>query len=202
MSGPYVGADLQVRPPFRDELGVPADAPLVGMIAPFKPQKDPCGFIEVAARVAAIMPDARFVLVGDGALRPAVEAAVRRLGLENRVSLPGWRRDIPEVLQALDILVMTSLWEGLPRVFLEAMATGRPIVATNVDGARDAIEEGETGYLVPIRAYDRLADRVIQLLRNPEDARRMGARGRERVFPRFDIDVMVKRLDELYQSVA
>ena len=186
----------------RAELGMPPAAPLVGMIGPFKPQKDPCGFITVAATVAAAVPDARFVLIGDGVLRPDVEAAVRRLGLQNRVALPGWRRDIPAVLHALDILVMTSLWEGLPRVFLEAMAVGRPIVATDVDGAQDAVVEGKTGYLVPPRAYDLLAERVMHLLRHPDEARRMGARGRERVSPRFEIDVMVQRLDELYLSVA
>src|SRR5262249_6930431 len=95
------------RAPLRDALGLPPDAPVVGMIACLKPQKAPLDFVDAAARVAASRPDVRFVMAGDGDLRPAVVARARAVGLEGRLHLLGWRRDIPEVMAALDVVVLT-----------------------------------------------------------------------------------------------
>jgi glycosyltransferase involved in cell wall biosynthesis len=184
----------------RSGLGIPADVPLAGMVACLKPQKDPLAFVAAAAAVRKRVPDAWFLLVGDGQLRPAVAAAVSRLGLADRLVLAGWRRDIPAVMDALDVLVLTSLHEGLPRVIPEAMASGRPVVATAVDGSPEAVAEGETGHLVPPRDPEAVAARTAALLADPARARRMGAAARERV-AEWDIDEMVRRQERLYERL-
>jgi len=184
----------------RHELGIPAAAPLVAMVACLKPQKDPVTFLKMAARVLAQVPEAWFLLVGDGELRAQVEAARQELGLGERLQVPGWRRDIPAVMDALDVLVLTSLHEGLPRVVPEAMAGGRPVVATAVDGTPEAIAEDETGYLVAPGDPDGLARRVTWLLRNPREGKRLGEAARRRV-TEFDIDDMVRRQERLYISL-
>jgi glycosyltransferase involved in cell wall biosynthesis len=176
--------------------------PVVGMVACLKPQKAPLDFVAVAARVVREMAprEVRFALVGDGELRPEVEAAVRREGLSGRVRLEGWRRDVPELLRGFDVLLHTSRWEGLPRVFPEAMATGLPIVATRVDGAPEAIQDGLTGFLLDPGDVDGMARRVIELLRDEPLRRRLGEAARARVEP-WDIDEMVRRQERLYEAL-
>ncbi len=178
-------------------LGFDPARPLVGMVACFKPQKNPLDFIRMAARVAESVPAAQFLLAGDGVLRPAVEEEVRRSGLGERFRLLGWRRDVDVIIPCLDVLVLTSLWEGLPRVFPQAMAAARPVVAYRVDSAPEAVTDGVTGHLVAPGDYAGAAARVANLLVDPALARRMGAAGRERV-GEFDADLMVRSLEELY----
>ncbi|HKY32176.1 MAG TPA: glycosyltransferase family 4 protein [Candidatus Polarisedimenticolia bacterium] len=214
------GLDLELFPPPRAALihyGVrlgdfrPADRngaagrPLVvGMIGCLKPQKAPLDFVAVAARVLKA-PDApagaRFVLVGDGVLRPDVERAIALEGLQERVILAGWRRDIPELLRGFDLLLHTSRWEGLPIAFLEAMATGLPIVATRVDGAPDAVEDGVTGYLLDSGDVEGLARRTAELLRDGALRRSMGAEALRRSAA-WDIDGMVGRQERLYEALV
>jgi glycosyltransferase involved in cell wall biosynthesis len=187
----------EARAAARAALGVPPGAPLVGMIACLKPQKAPEDFVAVAARVRAALPEARFFLAGDGERRQAVEAAARAAGLDGAFQLLGWRRDVPELLAALDVLVLTSRWEGLPRVLPQAMAAGRPVVATNVNGAPEAVRDGVTGYLVPPGDIAGLADRVIALLRDPATREAMGRAARAAVHE-FDATEMVRRQEALY----
>ncbi|HEV8374947.1 MAG TPA: glycosyltransferase family 4 protein [Candidatus Polarisedimenticolia bacterium] len=184
----------------REELGIPAHAPLAGMVACLKPQKAPKDFVSAAARVAARLPEAHFILAGDGELRTEVEEAVRRQGLTGRFHLLGWRRDIPSLFKNLDLLVLTSLWEGLPRVVPEAMAAGLPVIATRVDGTPEAVLEGETGFLVEPHDVETLSERIAWLLTHRDTARIMGERGRSSV-EEFDIDVMVRRQEELYTEL-
>ncbi len=188
------------RPVKLKELGLPPDVPLVGMIACFKPQKAPLDFIEMAYLVHQQIPEAHFLMVGDGELRSQIEARIQALHLSRVVHLVGWRRDIPEILHLLNILVLTSLWEGLPRVFPQAMAAGVPIVATCVDGAPEAVREGLNGYLLPPRDIKGLAEKVIYLLRHPDLARKMGQEG-TRLVGEFDIDDMVRQQEELYLTL-
>ena len=184
----------------RAELGLPADAPLVGMVACFKPQKDPVTFVRVAARVRQAVPRARFLLVGDGSLRTAVERVRAEEGLQDALVLTGWRRDIPEIMDACDVMVLTSLHEGLPRVVPEAMACGRPMVATAVDGTPEAVAEGVTGYLFRPGDVDTAAERIIRLLGDPEAARRLGNEALGRA-PEFDIGEMVRRQEQMYREL-
>jgi len=184
----------------RGEIGLEADAPLVGMVACLKPQKSPLDFVEVAARVAARVPAARFVIAGDGELREAVERRAAALGLAGRLRLLGWRRDMPRVMAALDVLVLTSLWEGLPRVLPEAIAAGVPIVATRVDGSADILVDGVTGLTCAPRDVEGLARRVLELLADPRLARSLAARARG-VLGEFDIDAMVRAQERLYADL-
>src|SRR4029079_17890481 len=124
---------------------------------------------------------AHFVMVGDGELRPAVEARIRELGIEKHITLLGWQQNMPEVYRNLDVVVLTSLWEGLPCVFSEAMACELPIVATNVDGAREAILDGENGYLHQPHDIDGMAQSVLKLIEDSSLRRTMGERGKKRV---------------------
>jgi glycosyltransferase involved in cell wall biosynthesis len=184
----------------RGELGIPSGTPIVGLIACLKPQKAPLAFVEVAARVAAENSGAHFVVAGDGELRPAVEDRIRALGLDGRVHLLGWRRDVPRLLAALDVMVLTSLWEGLPRVLPEAIAAGVPIVATGVDGTNDILRDGETGVVRSPGDLDGLARGVLAILRDPETGRALTGRAR-RALGEFDIDRMVRAQERLYLSL-
>jgi len=185
----------------RTELEIPADAPLVGMVACLKPQKDPLAFVHMAARVLTRVPGAWFLMVGDGELRPQMEIVRDRLGIKPRFRMVGWRRDIPAVMDALDVLVLTSLHEGLPRVVPEAMAGGCPVVATAVDGTPEAVHHGETGYLVAPRDVDGLTEHVVGLIQEPDRARTMGEAGSRKV-AEFDIDLMVTHQERLYSGLV
>ncbi len=173
---------------------------VIGMVACLKPQKSPVDFIDVAARVAAKASNVHFVLAGDGELRPAVEARIREHSLSEHVTLLGWQDDMPEVYRNLDVVVLTSLWEGLPCVFSEAMASELPIVATNVDGAREAIIDGDNGFLHEAHDVNGMAASVLKLVENPSLCREMGLRGRARV-SEFDIETSVNNLEAAYRQL-
>ncbi|MDH4099994.1 MAG: glycosyltransferase family 4 protein [Nitrospirota bacterium] len=184
----------------RRDLGVPVDAPLVGTVANFKPQKAPLDFIRVAELVRKEVPEAKFVYYGDGELRGEVESLIKKLKLEDTVILAGWRRDVPEILHCIDVFLLTSLWEGLPRVLPQAMSAGKPSVATAVDGSPEAVKDGENGYICEPRDVVAMAEKVVYLLKNPEIARRMGEKGRTMV-DEWDIDLMVRQQEELYDAL-
>lgn len=152
------------RDRLRAALGVGPDHLLVGTVSCLKPQKSPEDFIRVAALVCQRMPAAKCVLVGDGALRPQIEAMIQAEGLQERVTLLGWRRDVASLLKAFDVFVLTSHWEGLPCAMLEARASRVPIVATRVGGAAEAIIEGIQGTLCPAGDVRAIAGRVCQIL--------------------------------------
>jgi glycosyltransferase involved in cell wall biosynthesis len=190
--------------PRRERLrawGVPEDKLVVGMVACFKPQKSPEDFIEVAARVLAKTDRAHFVMAGDGELRQSIEDRIRAHGIDRQVTLLGWQseKEMPEIYRNLDIVVLTSLWEGLPCVFSEAMACELPIVATNVDGAREAVTHGESGYLHEPHDVDGMAQSVIALIDDPRLRNAMGKRGRSRVME-FDIGTSVAAVDATYRQ--
>jgi len=184
----------------RRELGLPENALLVGMVACLKPQKSPLTFVEVAARVARDVPDATFVVAGDGELRAAVERRAGELHLGGRLHLLGWRRDVPKVMAALDVLLHTSLWEGLPRVLPEAIAAGVPIVATSVGGTSDILKDGRTGIVRAPGDVEGLAAGVKRLLLDRGFARTLTEQARS-VLGEFDVDDMVRAQERLYLSL-
>jgi glycosyltransferase involved in cell wall biosynthesis len=183
------------------EWKIPENRIVVGMVACFKPQKSPVDFVDVAARVLKERQDVHFVMAGDGELRPEVEARIKETGIEPHMTLLGWQNeeDMPEIYRNLDIVVLTSLWEGLPCVFSEAMAGELPIVATNVDGAREAILDGENGYLHEPHDVEGMATSVLKLLADPEQRREMGRKGKARVME-FDISTSVSNLETAYRE--
>ena len=184
----------------KGEFGIDPESHVVAMIACFKPQKAPQDFILLAHRVSQVLPSTRFLLVGDGELKPEVEELIGRFKLKGKVILTGWRRDVPEIMQIIDVLVLTSLWEGLPIVFAEAMASGKPVVATDVDGAKEAIIEGVNGFLVEPHNIEKFAERIIRLIRDRNLAQKMGSEGRKMVYPTFDLAHMLKRIEALYEK--
>jgi len=184
----------------RSSIGVPEGAPLVTMVACLKPQKAPLDFVRVAARVSESVPDAHFVIAGDGELRGLVEAEIMRSGLGGRFHLLGWRRDVRDILHASDVVVLTSLWEGLPKVIPQAMAAGKPVVATAVDGTPEAVKDGVNGFLASPHDVGLMAQKTALLLRDKVLARRMGEAGRGMV-AEFDEAVMLRRIEALYQRL-
>ena len=185
----------------RRNLGIEQTVPVIAMIACFKPQKAPLDFVRVAKMVSDERSDALFYLVGDGRLRTQIEQLIEELNIRDRVILLGWRRDIPEIMHSIDLLVLTSLWEGLPRVLPQAMASGVPVIATNVNGAPEAIRNGLNGYLLPPGDIAGMATKIIYLINNPEEARKMGRKGRELV-EEFDIWKMVEQQEVLYHNLS
>jgi len=133
-------------------------------------------------------------------LRAEMEAEIERLDLGDRFHLLGWRRDVRALLGAADILVLTSLWEGLPRVALQAMAAAKPVVATRVDGTPEAVEEGLTGFLLAPHDVEGFANRIAHLIANPALAREMGDAGRRRV-EGFGVPAMLEKLGGLYEQL-
>ncbi|HVN75874.1 MAG TPA: glycosyltransferase family 4 protein [Thermoanaerobaculaceae bacterium] len=185
----------------RTELGIPPNAPLVVQIACFKSQKAPERFVELAARLAARVPAAHFLLVGDGALRGALERGRREAGLERRLHLPGWRRDVPAILDAATVVTLTSRFEGLPRALVEALAAGVPVVAMAVDGVSEAVRDGKNGFLVAEGDVEALAARVAELL-SDEPLRRRLAGGAAAGLAEFERDTMVRQQEALYRELA
>lgn len=194
--------DFMASAPRREQLGawrVPGDRVVVGMVACLKPQKSPLDFVETGARVLESRSDVHFVMAGDGELRSQVEARIEALGVGDHFTLLGWQRNMPEVYRNLDVFVLTSLWEGQPCVFAEAMASGLPIVATDADGAREAVLDGETGFVCRRRDIEAIAGAVARLASDPELRRQMGERARSRA-AEFDIDTSVRRLEAAYRE--
>jgi glycosyltransferase involved in cell wall biosynthesis len=188
------------REAVRAELGIPLDAPVVGTVTRLSPQKAPLDFVTAAAQGAASRPGAHFVVVGDGPLRAEVESRVAAAGLAGRFHLTGLRRDVPDLLHSFDVFALTSLWEGLPRVLIQAMAAGLPVVATAVDGSAEAVEDGVNGLLTPPGDPQALAAALLRLLGDPALAVQMGAAGQERA-GEFGARKMVDDIAALYETL-
>jgi glycosyltransferase involved in cell wall biosynthesis len=187
--------------PVRDELGL-GDAPVVGLVANVRGSKGHNIFLEAARTVVAAAPDARFLIVGDGVGFDEVGRRVRDMGLDTRVSLTGFRRDIPEVMAALDVLVLPSIRsEAIPQVIPQALAVGTPVVASTVGGSPELIHDGENGRLVPPADPQALADAILALLREPERARAMARAGQAMVLARYTIDVTMARTTAVYREL-
>jgi glycosyltransferase involved in cell wall biosynthesis len=189
------------RGAFRRELQLDGVERLVGIVGRIFPIKNHDLFLDAAALVAEEEPALRFVIVGDGILRPKIERHARDLGLADRVIFTGWRRDLPCIYADLDVLAVTSNNEGTPVSAIEAMAAGCPVVATRVGGLPDIIHDGQTGYLVPPRDAPAVAAAMLRLLRAPATAHRMGQAARARVKDCFAVGRLTRDTEQLYMEL-
>jgi glycosyltransferase involved in cell wall biosynthesis len=144
------------------------------------------------------VPDARFVLVGDGELRAEVERQIAALGLADKVFLAGWQRDMPAVYAALDLLALSSRNEGTPVSVIEALAAGVPVVATDVGGVADVVVSGQTGLLAPVGDVGAMSEAISGLLGSPERARSLAQAGRHDVLARFGLGRLIEDMESLY----
>lgn len=189
------GPSARERAAVRQELGLPQDGVVVGAVNRLSPQKDPLTLLRALGPLLAARPDVRLLVVGDGPLRGEVE---RLAGPQ--VVLTGLRTDVPRLLRAMDVFVTASLWEGLPRTVLQAMATGLPVVATAADGVVDVVVEGRTGLLARPGDGDGLGAQLARLLDEPDLGARLVTAAAARL-PEFDAHRMVAQLEDLYADV-
>jgi len=203
----YNGLDLARFDPasmdgvVRRRIGVEDGVPLVGIVGRLAPVKDHATFLHAAAQVLLEVPRAQFLVVGSGLLHRKVHEIAHELGIEAHVHfLDGWA-DISEIFAALDLSVVSSEYEGCCNVILEAMAMGKPVVATAVGGNPELVIEGETGLLVPPKDPQRLAEAIVQVLHDPHHAKAMGYQARRLVEARFTLQRMVQETEQLYQQL-
>ncbi|MFS8085589.1 MAG: glycosyltransferase [Acidobacteriota bacterium] len=183
-------------------FGLPADRRYVSIVANLhNPVKDHPMFLRAAARVRAKVPDAAFAIAGEGDLMEGLRILAAQFGIERDVFFIGRCDNVPNLLFASDVGVLSSKAEGFANAILEYMAAGLPVVATEVGGAREAIAEGETGYVVPSGDEEKMADRIIDLLNNPERARAMGQRGKSIVAEKFSCNHHLQNTLELYDEL-
>lgn len=184
----------------RSELGLDPDCKLVGMIGRLEDQKNPLDFIRAAAEVTKRYSKVQFLIVGGGPLRPECERLINQNNLSGKLFLLGFRDDVDKILSILTMTAMSSLWEGLPIAFLESMSAGKPIVANDVDGASDVVDDGETGFLVPPHKPLEMAERILTLLNNEALCNKMGQIAQQRS-NYFSKQRMLEHVESLYQEL-
>jgi glycosyltransferase involved in cell wall biosynthesis len=184
-----------------EELWLPHGSPIVGNIAALVPHKGQKHLVEAAALVVRRVPDARFVIAGEGELLESLEHQIKHLGLEKHVLLTGFRPDVLSVLKAFDVFVMSSVTEGLGTSLLDAMACAKPIVATTAGGMPEVVEDGRTGILVPPRDHQAMADAIVRLLEDATLRQRMGEAGLSLVSAKFSSERMVLDTLQAYEHI-
>jgi len=199
-----LGLDLApfLDPPrgeIRRELGLAPDALVVGIVARLVPIKDLGTFLLAAQRIARARPEVRFLVVGDGPERGALEGRAEALGLAGALTFLGWRADLAAIYGDCDVVLLTSRNEGTPVSLIEALAAGRAVVATRVGGVPDVVEG--CGILVPAGDDAAVAAAALEILSDPGRRERLGRAGRDRVYPAYDAATLVTRIDSLYQRL-
>ena len=176
--------------------------PRIGTVGRLTKQKGQVDLLRAAQAVVKEFPQAQFMFVGSGEDEPRLRQLTATMGLEENVVFLGEREDATEMYPLFDVYVLPSLWEALPYTPLEAMAAGKPVVATDVGGVREIVADGETGYLVPPHQPTILAEKICALLRDSDVRQAMGARGRERVERLFTLERMVRETERIYEAVG
>ena len=182
----------------RRELGLSPRSIVIGALGNLRPEKDLETFLLAARRILDVIPSAEFLVIGDGPAANKLKWLADDLHLSESVHFLGERSDVPDLVAALDILVLSSYTESFPNAVLEAMAMGKPVVATNVGGIPELVEEGQTGFLVPPRDPKAIADRVLSLCRDSARRLQMGRAARTRVESNFTVQAVTTRLERIY----
>jgi len=197
-STPLEPFDRPPRPALRKELTRMPQQPLILTVARLDNRHKGLDFLVSAA---ALVPGAQFVIAGEGPDRAILESQAKSLGVADRVILLGHRSDIPDLLATCDLFVLPSFFEGLPVSVVEAMASGKPVVATAIGGTDEAVENGVTGLLVPPGDAVRLAEAIRAVLADAALAARMGSAGRRRAQEEFSAEMMIRRTEALYDEL-
>lgn len=201
------GVNLQKYNPegsFKDiraELGIDKDTVLVGCIARVTVQKDPFTYLRAIAAVPASLP-IKFLLVGNGDLKPAALQLAEELKIGSRLVFLEARQDVPDLLRALDIYCLPSLWEGLPIGLLEAMAMAKAVVVTGVDGTKEAVQDGVNGVLIPPQSPPQLAEALMRLAADAPLRQTLGNAARQTVLREFNVETMTRHVEQLYDQVT
>jgi glycosyltransferase involved in cell wall biosynthesis len=183
-------------------LYLPTHAPVVGTIGALVAQKAQHHLIDAAAIVTKEVPDVRFVILGEGELRPSLEEHIKHLHLTRHVFLAGFRPDVLELLKDFDVFALSSIQEGLCTSLIDAMAASKPAVATAVGGVPEVIADGETGFLVPAKDDKALAERIVRLLKDQGLRQRMGEAGLARARQHFTVERMVQATADAYEQIV
>ncbi len=187
---------------FRSELGLEKDDALIGSIARLVPVKGHAFLFRAAQKVIDTFPRVKILVIGNGELRNELEDLASHLGIEKNVVFCGFRRDLPKIYADLDIVVLTSLNEGLPVAVIEAMASQTAVVAFDVGGVKDLIEPNVTGISVPFGEIDRLAESIVFLLKNPQERERLGRNARRKVYPHLCYQRLVRDFEKFYLELT
>jgi len=201
VTDPHRFASCRANPALRSTLGIPQDAFVVGNIAYLVGHKDHNTLLEASRLVRDEIPNLWLVIVGKGPLKDKILSKAKTLHMEDRLILTGFRTDIPQLIQMFDLFVLSSSEEGICSTLLDVMAGGCPIVATDAGGVREAVLDGETGFVVPIKSPLALSRAILQMARNPRLARRMAERGQERAFCFFTPDALTEKTLRIYRRV-
>lgn len=185
----------------KEALGIKPQRIVIGTVARLHPAKGLTYFLRALKQVRETIPEAMFLIVGDGPERERLEEGTVSLGLKESSIFTGFRRDIPQLLSFMDVFVLSSLWEGLPSSLLEALALARPVVATDVGGVGEIIQDRVHGLLVPPRDPEALAQAILWMLQNKKEAQEMANRGRRRVEKYFTLDRMIEETEKLYDEL-
>ncbi|MCX7767085.1 MAG: glycosyltransferase family 4 protein, partial [Candidatus Sumerlaeia bacterium] len=191
-------ADQQSK---RQALGIPPGKQVISIIGRLEPQKGHRYAVEAIHKLVGKTREFVVLIVGEGSLESEIRAQINALGLNEYFKFLGLRTDIPEILGVTDILLLTSLWEGLPFTVQEAMFAGVPVVASRVDGNVEAIVDGTTGYLIDYKNADEISARLYHLLINPSQRKIMGEAGQQRARELFTLEMMIKQTEKIYDSL-
>lgn len=198
------GVDLDrftgVEPMELEDRGIASEIPVVAWIGRLEPQKDPLAAVAAFDTIAKTDPDCRLVMAGDGPLRGRVESKIEELGLGQRIVVLGRISEVPSLMVRSVALLLTSRWEGMPNVVLEAMAAARPVVTRPTHGIGDLVEDGHTGLVVPGEQPANLGEALLELLGNRDVADTMGQRGRQKVAEKYSLETMVSRYEAVWQQ--
>jgi glycosyltransferase involved in cell wall biosynthesis len=196
-----LGAQQGDRARIRREWGLTEEHRVAIIVALLRPEKNHARFLRVARTVAERMPEARFVVVGDGLERSNLERYAEALGVGDIVRFVGIRRDVPQLLAAADVVTLTSDEEAFPLALLEAMAAGRPIIATRVGSLDEMVIEGETAHLMPVDDEISFAEALHRVLADRARAEAMGRAGRHFVLQHFTVEHMVRAHEKLFEQL-
>jgi glycosyltransferase involved in cell wall biosynthesis len=192
--------DVSVDPAdVKEKLGIPQDSFVVGTVGRLTPVKGQKYLIEAAAKIVQQEPKAMFVFLGDGELLAGFTETASVPGIKDHLKFLGWRPDVADVMSTFDVFVLPSLNEGMGKVLVEAMAMGKPIIASDVGGIQDLVAHGENGLLVPPANGETLANAILDLYENPDKRKRMGEAGKRRA-AEYGVDAMLRKIDALYQA--